>query len=249
MRFLYGNEFDNYSLLFSSEHSSYPIENLQDYQLAKVWHSTGDTDEWVKIDAGEGKTITATGAAVLGHNLTTPGAICKIQGDNADDNWDGPPTVNETIAYNADIMTEYFTSASLRYWRFHFADGDNPDEHISVGRLVLCVYLETSAGKDMSIGYRDTSSVDESLTGQSFGDERIIQKVYGFNFPYKSDTVRKAIVTMVENIKKVRPIVLVPDESSPTKVIPVYCRLSEDMDISYIAGYRWSGGLSFREVF
>lgn len=247
MRIFWNNLVDKYDLIFSSEHSSYPVENLQDYQLAKKWHSTGDTDEWIKIDAGVGNTITATGAAILGHNLTS-GATCKIQADADNVSW-GAPTLDETFVYNADIMTEYFASTSLRYWRFHFADAANPDTYVSVGRLVLCEYLETPAGKDMTIGYGDTSVVAESLTGQSFGDEGIIQKSYSFDFPHWTDAVRKTIITMVEDIKLVKPIVLVADQSDQTKVIPVYCRLDDTLSLDHIIAYIFRGTLNFKEVF
>lgn len=201
----------------------------------------------IKIDAGAGLTITANSAAILGHNLSS-GAVCKIQG-NATDEWNSP-TVDEAITYNADIMTEYFTSNSLRFWRFLIDDTDNPDTYISVGRLVLCAYLETdTAGKDFPIVYDDTSKVDESLTGQSFGDEGIIRKIYTFQFPYWLDTVRKSIVTMVSDIKKIKPIVLVLDENDQTSVIPVYARLTDNMSINHIIGYNWNGILSFKEVF
>lgn len=200
----------------------------------------------IKIDAGVGLTITANSAAVLGHNLSS-GVVCKIQG-NATDEWNSP-TVDETITYNADIMTEYFTSDSLRFWQLLIDDTDNPDGYVEMGRPILCVYLETPAGKDLSIGYGDTSSVDESLTGQRFGDERIIQKSYRFNFPYWTDTVRKSIVTMIEDIKLVKPILLVADENDQTKVIPVYCGLDDSLSIDHIIAYAWRGILNFKEVF
>ena len=39
MRILYYNEVDKNTVTASSEDSGYPVENIQDYQLAKKWRS------------------------------------------------------------------------------------------------------------------------------------------------------------------------------------------------------------------
>lgn len=247
MRILWNNEIDKYTLLYNSEQSAYPIENVQDYQLAKKYRTSDITDEWVEIDAGAGKTITPTSAGILNHNLTSGGTY-KIQG-NANDVWTDP-TVNETFVYNADMMLKYFTGSALRFWRYHFVDGSNPDGYLQIGRLFLGAYLQTdTAGKDISILYEDNSKVDESPSGQDFGDERIIRRIYDFVFPYWNDTVRKSFVTMIMEIKKIKPIILVPDENNITKIVPVYCRLNDNMNINHIVSYKWNGALNFKEVF
>lgn len=248
MRIFWNNDLDNYTLTANSENSYYPVANIQDYQLIKVYRSTDITSEWVKVDAGSGNTITATGACILAHNLTSSGTY-KIQG-NATDVWTAP-SVDETFVYDSDIMIKTFNSASYRYWRFSLADATNPDTYLEIGRLFLGTYLEFAdqPSKDFPLTYEDTSTVDYSITGQAFGDEGIIYKLYNFKFPYWTDTVRKSVVTMVEDIKLVKPVILVPDENNTDKLIPVYAKLNDNLSFNHIIGYIYNGTLSFREVF
>ena len=248
MRIFWNNLLDDYTLSANSEDSSYPVANVQDYQLIKVYRSTGDTSEWVKVDAGSGSTITATGACILGHNLTNSGTY-KIQG-NATDSW-GTPSLDETFTYDSNIMIKTFNSAGYRYWRFSLADATNPDTYLEIGRLFLGTYLEFSdqPSKEFPMTYEDTSNVDYSITGQSFGDEGIIYRLYNFKYPYWTDTVRKSVVTMIEDIKLVKPVILVPDEDNTDKLIPVYAKLNDALSINHIVAYAWNGTLSFRECF
>jgi len=248
MRIIWDNEIDKYDLLFGSEDSSHPVENIQDYQLIKTYRSTGDVDEWIKIDAGVGLTITASCAAILAHNLTS-GSTCKIQAHSDDTHW-ANPDLNETFVYDADVMTGYFTEDSFRFWRFHFADAANPDTYIEIGRLTLGTFLQIDIhGREISIIYEDTSRVDESPSGQSFGDPGIIRRIYYFTFPYWNNTKRKEVVAMVMVIKKVKPVVLVPDENNTDKMDIVYCKLNDNMSINHIVDFSWNGILAFKETF
>jgi len=248
MRIFWKNELDKYTLSANSEEGYYPVANVQDYQLAKVYRSTDDTAEWVKVDAGSGNTITATGACILGHNLTNGGTY-KIQG-NATDSW-GSPSLDETFSYDSDIMIETFDSAEYRFWRFSLADDSNPDTHLEIGRLFLGTYLEFAdqPSKDFPLSYEDTSSVEYSITGQAFGDEGIIYKLYNFKYPYWTDTVRKNVVTMIEDIKLVKPVILVPDENNTDKLVPVYAKLNDNLSLNHLVAYAWNGILSWRECF
>lgn len=248
MIIFWGNELDNYTLTANSEDSSYPAANVQDYQLAKYYRTVTCTAEWVKVDAGSGSTITATGACIVSHNLTASGTF-KIQG-NATDSW-GSPSVDETISYDSGIMYTTFNSASYRYWRFSLADSTNPDTYLQIGRLFLGTYLSFSdqPSKDFPLTYEDTSNVDFSITGQAFGDAGVIYRLYNFKFPYWSDSVRQSVVTMIEGIKLVKPVVLVPDENNTDKLDPVYAILNDKLSVNHMIAYIWNGTLSFREVF
>jgi len=248
MRFIWDNEIDKHTLLYNSENSAYPVENIQDYQLIKVYRATGDTDEWIKIDAGVGNTITASCAGILGHNLSSGGTF-KIQAHEDDTHW-GNPDLNETFVHDDDIMVEYFTEASHRFWRFHFADAANPDGYIEIGRLTLGLYLQINIhSREISIIYDDNSRVDESPSRQSFSDEGVIARIYHFVFPYWENAKRKEVVVMVMTIKKVKPIVLVPDEDNIDKIDMVYCKLNTDMSINHIVDFSWNGVLAFKEAF
>ena len=247
MRIMYYNEIDKNTITANSEDSGYPIENITDYQLAKTYRSTDVSSEWIKIDAGSGNTITATCIAILGHNLTS-GATIHIQA-NATDSWTSP-TIDYTVTYNSDIMTRYFTSASYRYWRFTFADSGNSDGYIEIGRLFLGEYLQFDdpPKAEIPLVYNDTSKTKYSLTGQAFGDEGIIYRTYNFIFPYWDEDTRTELVTMINEVKTVKPVVLIPDENNTDKLKPVYAVINDNLALNHIVSYKWNGTLSFREA-
>ena len=247
MRILYYNEIDKNSISASSEASGYPIGNVQDYQLIKAFRTTGISGEYIKIDAGSGNTITATCAAILSHNLTS-GATIKIQA-NATDDW-AAPAIDETFTYDGDIMIQYFTSGSYRYWRFYFDDASNPDGYIEIGRLFLGPYLQLNPPKaDFPLQYVDTSTRKASLTGQTFGDEGIVYRLFNFTFPYWDETVRNEIVTMYNEVRKIKPVILVPDENNTDKLGPIYAVINDNLSLNHIISYQWNGVIPFREVF
>lgn len=247
MRILWDNEYDNSgnTITANSESSVYGLENLDDYQLVKVYRSTGDSAEWVKIDAGAGSTITATCAAICSHNLTD-GATIKIQGNDTDA-W-ATPTVDESFTHDSGNMVKTFTSATHRYWRFSFADGSNPDGYIEIGRLFLGTYLTLDTPyTDFPYSIIDTSVVDSSITGQSYGDEGITLREYSFNWNHFTNTEKENIVTMFEDVKTVKPVVIVPDPDNTDKLVIDYVRITE-LSLTHWYNYAWKGRLNFLEV-
>lgn len=247
MRILWDNEYDlsGNTITANSESSVYGLSNLDDYQLVKVYRSTGDSAEWVKIDAGAGNTITATCAAICSHNLTS-GATIKIQGHTAD-SW-VTPDVDESFTHDDGNMVKTFSSAAKRYWRFSFADGSNPDGYIEIGRLFLGTYLTLDDPyTDFPYEILDTSIVDESITGQSFGDEGITRRSYSFNWNHWTNTEKANIITMFEDVKTVKPVIIVPDPDNTDKLVIDYVRITE-LSVKHWYNYAWNGRINFVEV-
>ena len=160
------------------------------------------------------------------------------------------PTVTKYEEIHVDLRTHVFSEASYRYWQILIEDFNNPDGYIEVGRIHLGNYLQIDIhSREISIVYEDTSRVDDSPSGQSFGDEGIIRRLYYFIFPYWENDKRKEVVFMVKGVKKVKPIVFVPDENNIDKMDIVYCRLNDDMSINHIIDFSWNGVMAFKEVF
>lgn len=247
MRFIYSNEFDDesYTLTTNSEDSSYPIENAQDYQLTKKYWATGDTAEWVKIDGLASEAITASIAYVAGHNLTSAATVA-IQGNDTDA-W-GAPTVNEAMTWWSGVIWKAFTSDDLEFWRWTFADAANPDTVIKIGRLGLGTYFDLTAwaSNDFTRRTVDTSVISRSVTGQVYGDERITYKEYEFTFPDLDDTDRVNLETMYETVKKVKPIVLIPNPSDTT-LRPIYGVITA-FELTHNIAWRWRGSMTISEA-
>jgi len=251
MRILWDNWLDDYTLLASSAAANLPASNLQDPRLSLPWRSTGDSDEWIKIDAGVGNTLNPNCAAIAGHNLTS-GATIKIQG-NATDVWTAP-TVDETITWRIDAMMHFFTGSALRFWRCKFADASNPDGYIQIGRPSLGTHLQMPAIEPGPALPRKTSSVStDSITGQGYGDLGITWREFGVVFPpIITEAERQSIVTMWKAVENVVPFFLAVWEASFDVEGPAYCRLDQEelpWTLDKAAGIAWSTEMKFKETF
>jgi hypothetical protein len=248
MRFFYSNEIDDesYTLTTYSENASYPVENVRDYQLTKQYWTTGDTAEWVRIDAGVGLTITATIAYIAGHNISSGAGYIKIQA-NATDVWTAP-TLDQSFTYSAGLMWVAFGTQSLRYWRFAIGDASNPDTVIKIGRLGLGTYFDLTnwAQSEFTRRIVDTSTVEKSVTGQDYGDERITYLEYDFTFPYLADTERVLLETMYRLVKRVKPVLFIANPSDTT-LGPSYCTISR-FELTHKIAWTWTGSMTLTEA-
>lgn len=251
MILLYKNQLDDHTLQASSEQGNFPAVNLQDPHLVNAWRSNSVDAQWIKIDAGSGNTITANSVAIAGHNLTASATI-KIQA-NATDAWGGP-SIDETVTWDADIMTKLFTnSTGYRFWRFYFDDDSNPDGYIEIGRLFLGTRLQMpKIEPGVDIPYRTTSIVSTSISGESYGDYGVRYRAPGFRFPFLTDAERSSVISMWNEVDRVKPIFLLIWEDSLDVMEPLYCRIDMDeLGFKKIAepGVGWELEINFTEVF
>ena len=246
MRIAYDNLIDDYTLTPSSEDGSYPVENIQDTRLSRVFRTDSEvSDVTIDIDLGSAQGITC--CAILAHNITS-GATIKIQ---ADDNAGFSSPAELSLTHAAGIIVHFFSSTpSYRYWRFYIDDDSNSDGYIELGRLFLGTYLtiDNSCLRELPEEALDTSVVDYSLTGQAYGDEGDIFRRYALQFPYWSSSMLSSIKTFVEAVKKYEPFILVIDEDNTDKILPCYCVKEEDSMYTHIFDYAWEGSMTFREV-
>lgn len=249
MRFLYSNliDTDSYTLSINSEASGYSKENVREYQLSTTYRTTGDSDEWLKVDGGSSEEITANCAFIAGHNISSGATTIKIQGNDTD-SW-ATPTVDESFTHDTGVMWETFTSDDLRYWRWAVADASNSDGYIEMGRVGLGTYFTTT--EEAAAGFTrrivDTSSYTRSITGEIYGDEGITYIEYDFQFPVLTDTDRTNMETMWETVKSVKPIILIPTENDST-LDPLYCVITR-FEITHRIGLElWSCNLSVAEA-
>jgi hypothetical protein len=248
MRFFYSNEIDDESYTFDprTENPSYPIENVRDYQLSKQYWTTSETDQWIVIDAGVGNTITATIAYIAGHNLTSTANFIKIQG-SATAAW-YPPTFSDDFTWSSGVMQKSFASQAFRYWRFFINDSLSPDATIKIGRLGLGTYFDLTNWADTGFTRRivDTSSVEKSVTGQDYGDERITYFEYDFTFPYLTNAERILLETMYQSVKRVKPVLFIANPSDTT-LLPLYCTISR-FEITHKIAWEWTGSMTLMEA-
>ena len=246
MRILWDNEFDKHAVVAVSEDANYPKENVQDQRLSRYTRSTSDENQSWKINLAAGTQFNS--CVIAGHNITN-GATIKIQGSN--DDFATTP-LDSAITHDAGHMIHFFTSgANYKDWRFFVHDATNPDTYIQIARLVLCNYLDVVEGphRDFAEEPLDTTVVDFSQSGQVYADEGIIKRRYSLTFKKWTQTMKESLETMFASIKTAKPFFLVIDEDNMDKILPLYCKIAEYPGYTHFSAFRYSGSITFLEVF
>jgi len=245
MKILWHNEVDINDQAASTEHIDYPLSNLVDPRLSRVFRTTDDDDEYIVIS---GTDITADAIAILNHNITS-GATIKIQGNDTDA-W-GAPSFEQSITWAEYAIFQTFTSGEYNYWRLFIDDASNPDEYIQIGRLFLGEVLEMPGMKaDQEIDDGITDSVDFSPSGQVYGDTGIDYRTMTINFPYISEDERVDIREMADDRRLSEPFVL-DIWPGDTREKVMYCVLTTmpKWKRSDDRNYIWQLQMIVREVF
>lgn len=243
----HNNYVDSATITANSEASGYPVGNIQDVQLTKVYRSTGVTTEWIKFDLGSAKSI--KGVFILAHNITS-GATIKIQA-NTSDSWTSP-AVDQTLTYDNETIYYLFSSAqSYQYWRFYVEDSGNSDGYIEIGRIELDELLEL--GDVISSEYPETiyrtDRTQFTLTGQVFGNEGISYKLWSLGMPFLRDTDKENLEAVYDEVGQIKPLILILYEDMINTYGIKYVVFNDNIAFNHIFKDIWNCNIAFREVF
>lgn len=224
---------------------NYPVSNILDSRLSRIFKTDSSTTCTIVFDAGSAVTVTAV--AIANHNISSGVTTLKIQG-NATDAW-GAPSVDETLTHSSGVITKTFTGGSYRYWRLHIVDAGNSGGYISLGRVGL---YNRFATPDISpvIGHsRNSQSVKSiSVSGQSYMDTRYFNSSISVKFPAMTATEKANLITQFETIDIGEPFFVTFDESN-ISLGTVYCTIDQNsINFNLLANPEyWEGAISFME--
>jgi hypothetical protein len=250
MQILYNNWVSSATTITPlTEDPNYLFEDAwQDTRLTRYARTVDDDDQTFIIDLGAARAVDY--CAILGHNFTS-GATIKIQG-NASDVWTAP-SVDITLTYTANNIYYAFSSTqTYRYWRLTVDDASNPDTYLQISKLWLSSYLQLPyMAKSQKIPTASTSTAQESISGQSYGDKKLIYRYGNITFPYVTDADKIKIDALFNVVDKTDPIMTVIWEDDLTEYPPIYSRLTSDLEWQRVdnVGRIWSVQISFKEIF
>jgi hypothetical protein len=173
----------------------------------------------------------------------------KVQG-NATDAWGGP-SVDETITWRADVMEKNFTGGSYRWWRIQIADAANPDTYVEFGYNFLGANLTLGdiISKEWSIESLENSIVNETRSGQVYGDIGVIRRLWVFDMPHLSISEKSNMDTIFALVGKHTPFVFMIDEDDTTNNPPAFGRFSENFSYNHIFSNLHNLSFAIVEVF
>jgi hypothetical protein len=246
MQILYDNKADTATLSRSTENSSYPVENIADPRVSRVFRTVNASGQYIKLSTR----ITASRVAIAGHNLTS-GCTIKLQGNDTD-SW-ATPALDETLTHADGIIIGKFAEATYNYWRLYVDCTDGSISYVQIGRLYLGTFLQLpDMAMDQVITDDTTSTVDISAGGQVYGDEGYVYRNPTVNFPAISDAERADIRAMWAVVQNVKPVFVSVWANREDKESPMYAILNQtaiEFKRTDYPLYPFSTTLKFREVF
>lgn len=247
MKICYDNEVMNATITSFSENPYYLFsDGLKDSRLSRVGRTLAVSSQWIKFAFPVA--VSADSVLIANHNLTA-GASVKLEG-NASDVWTSP-ALSVTLTPDS-IVYSTFSSASYQYWRITVNDVSNTDGFIQIGSVFLGDSL-TMPGFDTvgTVFGKSSSSRSISVSGQAYGQKRLIYKVADINFPDVSSIEKIAIETFIETVDTTDPFWLIIWENDTAICPPVYMILDDYPELKKNAGFglTYNTSMKMREVF
>lgn len=247
MRIAYDNKLDGATLSTNYPSTNYPLENIVDKRLSRIYQSTSGVN--LAIKAQGAPSIAASCIMIANHDIRSAATI-KIQG-NATDVWTAP-SFERTLTHSNGIITDFWTETTYAYWRLLIDDSTNPE--IKIGAVFLGNYIVLP---NRLIGNRvrdyDTSTYRLSRSNQVYGTQGHRYRSITAAFPGQlvDDTVRDALRVVWANVGSITPFFLTSFSDRPDIEAPMYAIFDQDnMNWAETAdsSTNWEFDVTFREV-
>jgi len=248
MRIIYNNDIiDDASLSSSTENPNYPVDNIQDSRLSKVFRSTDTENEYIFVNAGG----TASYGFMYSENIPEDATVTLL--GHSENDFD-------STAFEIDMVKRgnwwvaNFSEQAHDFWAIFidFSDTGDP-EYIEIGRIFLGVYVQLP---NLDYGYKwddITNSVSiESISGQAYGDKRKKSKIGKFEFSGVSKTQMDNIQTIWDAVENVDPFILLLWANRLDLDPPRYMKFTLNTVPRKRLNNRnlpWGSSLEFKEVF
>jgi len=227
MRIIYENNVFDSVISTNSVDLNYPLENIQDTRLSRLYRS--ETKTGVEIDLyNENIDKELNYIFLLNDNLTATATV-TIEA-NTVDSFTSPP-FSKSLTYENGFYSAYFTDAldTYKYWRLTITDTSNTNDYIQIGMVIIGDYLQLPAMKqDQSFPTVTKSRKSISNSGQVYGSKRYKYKPVKANFPFVSRQQKTDIESMFDEVENYQPILMLMYESDLSILAPLYCTLDSD---------------------
>ncbi|MFO8056099.1 MAG: hypothetical protein R6V10_02235 [bacterium] len=153
----------------TADAEGYPFQNLTDLRDYTLWKPSGSGEVYVKLDAGEGNTVTADTWAVAGHNLYSAG-VTGMGLYWSDDDVTYTPCLEPQDPADDSVFFRKFVSVSCRFLKMVIPSGYSETPYMGVlflgAALTFPVYPDPGFDPD---GEEIESAVRYSRCGNLLG--------------------------------------------------------------------------------
>lgn len=276
MIFFFENLVDSQAaaLSASSADTEFPVANLQNYLLSKVWRTTGSTaSEYLLFDfnTATGKlsgTKVVNALVIAGHNFDgTETIVLKAKDTNSA--W-GSPSFSQAVTlktrfplsvpksppYAEGTVLDFavtFASQTYRYWRLEITKSSAADIR-QIGRVYLGLsydagYQADPEFGDMSRSFQELANIEKSIGGQVYAERRALYDINNFSVSPIPESVMQYLRYYLRDVGLSLPFFFKLSTTDPLDT-PYYVRQRSSIDercINYGTEFLWSVGYSFEQ--
>ena len=242
--FLYDDKCETATMTQSSEAGSLVAENVQDFDVQKVWRATGDTNEWIAFDFGATRQIETI--ALINHNCTLDGELQILIGDDptfavnafnevfaawepaygfadvgyGDDGYGGYPSLTVFNDFRPIRLIRLSAQASGRYMKIFIADPTNPLNYVQVGKIMAGIgrQPEWNFAQGWELDWKDQGDQVAMEGGSAIGRPKGRYRTLMLPF---EDLTRSELLGWVDDIKRIcgttRPLLISGSPSIPVE--------------------------------
>lgn len=244
MRICYDNLWDDHTIVAASENSNYPASNTQDQRLQRYTKTTAILAQTWDIDLGVATDISCV--AIANHNFTS-GATIELR---ASVNSDYSTTdYSYTITYDSDIMLDFFTVQSYRYWRIYVNDAANGDGFLKMGRVYLGEYLDVVPSSDLPVDYNPTRTdqITFSQGGQVYRNKGSRSDEFGFTWTAMPGAMRISMEAFFDDMGYGTPFFFCNYNTHRT-IFDVYYTCLTDYKSRYLGENKFYVSIAIKET-
>lgn len=180
-------------LTVSSEAAGFPKENLPDWRPYLAWKGVGLDEQWLQLDAGPGRTLTADCVGISGHDFQSQNASLELAASENGSDWE--VIVPAFVPSDNRSWLKTFAAVSRRWWRLRIPVGYSSPPRLGIWflgeHLSFPVYPELGFDPD---GQVKESEVQQSRGGNLLGVvERFSRREVRVNFRHLSPAWCEAV--------------------------------------------------------
>ena len=242
MTVLYDNIFDTASLSSGGAIPGFPLTNLIDTRISRVYRAISDTDA-VVMDLGQARSVDCF--SLVGHNIGADTVVLEANTTNA---W-GSPAFSQTITVTEYMTFTTFAVQSFRWWRLRVDDAQSDLGQLQIGRIGLGMRLDMPlVDGARELPKRSATDIGFSRSRQAYFNDGVMWRAATITFPFV-EYEERAEIEQMWTVARGKPVFI--DFPEMPLELPIYGLLSPgELGMSYNRAInRFAVAVNIEEVF
>lgn len=214
----YGNKIDTATLSGGAWRTGYELNNIKDRILKHVARSSNLTYTNTLFDIDLGVAQEFRIVALVATNLSFSGSyrirLSDVAGSFSTPIYDSG-TLPLTYQY-PNLIHVLPDGIGSRYLRIELFDFFNPAGYVQIARAFVGMSMSVKNGisRGSELGYISSTTVQESLGGVEYFDEKPLKRKYAFSIDYLTDDEAYSKALELDRVSDIsKEVVIIPDSS------------------------------------